>query len=156
MNNINSVDNTRSVVTDVNVPSSGNEQGPAKTEQSGGKSLPSAVRAEAPERTAEVQNQREVRTQRVERAVEQLNDYVQSFQRDLKFSLDEDLGKTVVSVVDRNTQELIRQIPNETALQLARNLKAMQKVQQVEQVQVDAGRDAQSVEASLGLINTRI
>ncbi len=151
MNNINSVENTRAVVTDVNVPSSGNDQGPAKPEQQGGKSLPSDVRTERPAQQEAAQEQREVRTQRVERAVEQLNDYVQSFQRDLKFSLDEDLGRTVVSVVDRNTQEVIRQIPNETALQLARNLKAMQM-----DMQVSAGRESQSAEASLGLINTRI
>ena len=151
MNNINSVENTRAVVTDVNVPSSGNDQGPAKSEQQSGNNLPSQVRTERPAQQEAAQEQREVRTQRVERAVEQLNDYVQSFQRDLKFSLDEDLGRTVVSVVDRNTQEVIRQIPNETALQLARNLKAMQM-----DMQVNAGREGQSVEASLGLINTRI
>lgn len=151
MNNINSVENTRAVVTDVNVGSSAGDQGPAKVERRGGNNLPSEVRTERPQQQEVVQESREVRTQRVEQAVEKLNDYVQSFQRDLRFSLDEDLGRTVVSVVDRNTQEVIRQIPNETALQLARNLKAMQL-----DMQVNAGREGQSVEASLGLINTRI
>ncbi len=151
MNNINSAESARQVVTDVNAGRSGNEQGPAISERSSGKDLPSDVRTARPEQQEAAQEPREVRTQRVEQAVERLNDYVQSLQRDLRFSLDDDLGRTVVSVVDRSTDEVIRQIPNETALQLARNLKAMQA-----DMQVSAGREGQSVEASLGLINTRI
>src|SRR5690606_32426070 len=55
-------------------------------------------------------------------AVAQLNDYVQSIQRDLSFEIDEASGKTVITVLDRKTQEVVRQIPDEVALRLARNL----------------------------------
>ncbi len=55
-------------------------------------------------------------------AVTRLNDYVQSIQRDLSFEFDESSGKTVITVLDRKTQEVIRQIPDEVALRLARNL----------------------------------
>ncbi len=58
----------------------------------------------------------------VKEAVTKLNDYVQSIQRDLQFSLDRDSGRTVVTVTDRNTKEVVRQIPDELALKLARNL----------------------------------
>src|SRR5690554_252687 len=43
-------------------------------------------------------------------AVSQMNDYLQASQRDLRFSIDEELGETIVKVLDRETQEVIRQI----------------------------------------------
>jgi flagellar protein FlaG len=55
-------------------------------------------------------------------AVTKLNEYVQSVQRDLQFNMDSTSGKTVIKVLDRNTQEVIRQIPDEVVLKLARNL----------------------------------
>lgn len=58
----------------------------------------------------------------VEVAVSQLNEFVQSVHRDLQFEVDNDLGETIVRVVDRETQEVIRQIPDEVALRLAEKL----------------------------------
>ena len=60
--------------------------------------------------------------QELKDAVTKLNDYVQTVQRDLSFELDESTGKTVITVIDRKTQEVVRQIPDEVALRLARNL----------------------------------
>lgn len=57
----------------------------------------------------------------VEAAVAQMNEYIQSTQRDLHFSYDKASGETVVKVLDRSTQEVIRQIPDETFLKLALN-----------------------------------
>jgi flagellar protein FlaG len=59
----------------------------------------------------------------LEAAVAQINDYVQLVQRDLHFSVDEDLDKTVIKVVDSHSGELIRQIPEDVFLDLARKLK---------------------------------
>lgn len=64
----------------------------------------------------------EVQQAKIDEAVSRLNDYVQSTQRDLYFNYDENVDKTIVTVVDRNTEEVIRQIPNEVALQLAQQL----------------------------------
>ena len=55
-------------------------------------------------------------------AVSQLNDFVQNVQRDLQFEVDNDMGRTIVKVVDQQTQEVIRQMPDEVALRLAENL----------------------------------
>ena len=55
-------------------------------------------------------------------AVAKLNDYIQGVQRDLEFSLDESSGLSVITVVDRNTSEVIRQLPAEVTLDLARKL----------------------------------
>jgi flagellar protein FlaG len=58
----------------------------------------------------------------VESAVTKLNDYVQSVKRDLQFNLDDDSGKTVITVIDSKTSDVIRQIPNDVALKLAQDL----------------------------------
>lgn len=55
-------------------------------------------------------------------AVAKLNDYIQTVQRDLMFSLDEASGESVISVVDRHSLKVIRQIPNEVILTLAQKL----------------------------------
>ena len=58
----------------------------------------------------------------LETAVTKLNDYVQTVNRTLAFSIDEDSGHTVVKVFNRDTEELIRQIPAEHTLKLAASL----------------------------------
>jgi flagellar protein FlaG len=60
--------------------------------------------------------------EQVEKAVAQLNDYVQNTQRKLEFQMDEESGKTVIRVYDKVSEELIRQMPNEEALELAQRL----------------------------------
>ena len=40
----------------------------------------------------------------------------------LQFSIDKDSGKTIVKVLDGQTQEVIRQIPSEELVSLARNM----------------------------------
>jgi flagellar protein FlaG len=62
------------------------------------------------------------RGKRLAEAVTSLNDYVQSVRRDLQFSIDEQTGVTVIKVVDSETQEVIRQIPPDEILNLARRL----------------------------------
>ncbi len=58
----------------------------------------------------------------VESAVSQISEFVQNLQRDLQFSVDEDSGRIVIKVIDSQTDEVIRQIPPEDALRLARDL----------------------------------
>ncbi len=60
--------------------------------------------------------------EQLDEAVSQLNDFVQNVQRDLQFEVDNELGQTIVKVVDQKTQEVIRQIPDEVALRLAEKL----------------------------------
>ena len=75
----------------------------------GGKLPPEAEKAAA--KPSEVAN-----------AVKQLNEYVQSVQRDVNFSIDKESGLTVVKVLDSKTHEVIRQFPAEEVLAVARNL----------------------------------
>jgi len=55
-------------------------------------------------------------------AVAQVNEHVQSLQRDLVFSVDEESGRDVVTIVDTESEEVIKQIPSEEMLELARQL----------------------------------
>ncbi|HFD80020.1 MAG TPA: flagellar protein FlaG [Gammaproteobacteria bacterium] len=58
----------------------------------------------------------------VESAVSRISDFVQNFQRDLQFSVDRLSGRTVIKVVDSETNQVIRQIPSEESLRIARHL----------------------------------
>ncbi len=55
--------------------------------------------------------------------VESLNDYMQSVRRDLRFSVDDFSGRTVITVLDSESQEVIRQIPPESVQALAEYLR---------------------------------
>ncbi|MBV1883748.1 MAG: flagellar protein FlaG [Pseudomonadales bacterium] len=58
----------------------------------------------------------------LEEAVVKLESFTQSIERDLSFSVDQSSGKTVVSVIDTETQEVIRKIPGDAALKLAEEI----------------------------------
>jgi flagellar protein FlaG len=58
----------------------------------------------------------------LEQVVRHLGQYVQSLKRDLQFSVDAASGRTVIRVVDAETGAVIRQIPSEEILALARHL----------------------------------
>lgn len=88
--------------------------------QKTGNDLPPAAEA-AKSRPQGFVDQQVVQEQ-VQAAVAQMNEYIQSTQRDLHFSYDPGSGETVVKVLDRETQEVIRQIPDEIFLRLAQRL----------------------------------
>jgi flagellar protein FlaG len=62
--------------------------------------------------------------QRLDSALQGLNETLVRQGRNLHFSVDRDTGITVVQIRDRKTNEMIRQIPSEEALRLARSLES--------------------------------
>lgn len=68
----------------------------------------------------------EIQKEDVKKAVDDVQNFVNTKNQDILFSIDEDLGKTVVKVVDRSTKELIRQFPSEEMLQIAKALDKLQ------------------------------
>lgn len=58
----------------------------------------------------------------LEKAVGNIQEFVQSVRRDINFSLDDGNGRVVVKVTDASSGDVIRQIPSEEALKLAENL----------------------------------
>ena len=55
-------------------------------------------------------------------AAKQIESYLKSSGRELQFSVDDETGRTVITVRDSQTGEIVRQIPNPEAMRLARSL----------------------------------
>ena len=70
--------------------------------------------------------QAELKQAELKQAVQAINSYVQSLRRDLQFTVDEVTDRTIIRVIDSETQEVIRQIPSEEVLALARSLERSQ------------------------------
>ena len=60
--------------------------------------------------------------------VEQLNMHMQSRNRNLAFALDRRLNTAIVAVTDKNTGELVRQIPAESVLRVAHSIENLKGV----------------------------
>ncbi|NQZ51874.1 MAG: flagellar protein FlaG [Moritella sp.] len=101
--------------------------------QSATSSSPSIERQEKTERIAknvqadaQVEDTKEVDKVELQDAVQKLNDFTSNnTQRDLTFAIDEDTKEMVVTVRDSRTQEVIRQMPTEEALAVAKQIESM-------------------------------
>ena len=60
--------------------------------------------------------------QEISNAVKDINSFFQMAQRSLDFSIDEATGHLVMQIKDTKTNEVIRQVPGEDALLLAKRL----------------------------------
>tara|TARA_R110001583_G_scaffold195420_1_gene373002 strand:- start:9042 stop:9242 length:201 start_codon:yes stop_codon:yes gene_type:complete len=58
--------------------------------------------------------------------MEEVRNAITPVAQDLLFSIDEDTGKTIVKVVDASTDEVIRQIPSEEIITIAKALDNLQ------------------------------
>lgn len=72
---------------------------------------------------AQQQGSVEERERELQRATEDVNRYLSESHRALNFSIDRESGETVVKVMDTEKNEVIRQIPSEEVLALARRLR---------------------------------
>ena len=64
----------------------------------------------------------EATTQSAALAVERLNELLTTAERRVRFRIDEESGKTLIFVVDAATGEIVRQIPADQLLTLARRV----------------------------------
>lgn len=60
------------------------------------------------------------------RSLEAINRFLQPIASDITFSQDDQTGKTIVKIVDTKTQTLLRQIPSQEALEMAKQLDKLQ------------------------------
>ena len=60
----------------------------------------------------------------LEQDVELVNQLMQSVRRELNFSIDDTTGRTVITVIDAETDEVIRQIPPERVVGIIAELEA--------------------------------
>ncbi|PSJ46275.1 flagellar biosynthesis protein FlaG [Zobellella endophytica] len=64
----------------------------------------------------------ELSHEQLEEMAGQMESFIGSFNRGLKFRVDEDSGRQVVTVVDNNSGDVIRQIPSEELLEVVTRL----------------------------------
>jgi flagellar protein FlaG len=62
----------------------------------------------------------------VRRVVEDINRQLEAAAQNLRFSVDDTTGKTVVRVVDSTTGDVIRQVPSEELLAISRSIDRLQ------------------------------
>ena len=62
----------------------------------------------------------------LDQAVKAVNEFVKPFNNALNFSVDQESKTTVVKVIDQSTKEVIRQIPSEEMLAIAKALDTVQ------------------------------
>jgi len=76
----------------------------------------------ATERVDERAAEEAVDRQSLDDVVSDLNTVVRELQRELRFTVDKDSGSTVIKVIDRETDEVVRQIPSEELVRLRERL----------------------------------
>ncbi len=64
--------------------------------------------------------------QQVEAAVKAVKEFIQPMASNLAFEMDDDSGRTVIKITEASSGELIRQIPSEEMLEIAKALDRLQ------------------------------
>lgn len=64
--------------------------------------------------------------QQLRAAVKEIQEKVGNSTTQLQFTVDEDTGRTIVSVIDAETRQVVRQIPAEEVMRMARAIDRLQ------------------------------
>lgn len=94
------------------------EGGSAPAQAAGGTPPPAQSQTQAPP----TQKSEAPTAADLQRTVQDAKGVADAAGANLQFSIDKDSGKTIVKVVDVQTSEVIRQIPSEELVSLARNM----------------------------------
>lgn len=86
----------------------------------------SAGRAQAAQPTAEAQKASNGNVHELNSAVNTTNKFMMALSQNLQFSIDKDTSRVVVKLMDVSTKEVIRQIPSEEMLTIAKALDKLQ------------------------------
>ena len=87
-----------------------------------------AARGAAATETATPQPQQATSAQKAENeqtlsaAISSVEEYIKPFNNRLEFNVDKDVGRVVIKVVDKETEEVILQVPSEEMLAIAKAL----------------------------------
>lgn len=75
---------------------------------------------------AEATTSTEPSVEQAQQAVEKINLVVQVFNKNVEFSVDKETGIDVVKVVEKDSKEVIRQLPLDAVISFARTLETLQ------------------------------
>lgn len=81
-------------------------------------STASQIQQPSPNAVQDVSPNREL----LDSAVKATNEFISRVNNSLQFSIDDETGTSIIKVVDKNTKEVIRQIPSEEMLAIAKAL----------------------------------
>ncbi|MDR0233452.1 MAG: flagellar protein FlaG [Zoogloeaceae bacterium] len=62
----------------------------------------------------------------LQKGVDNLNAFITPYNTSLNFSVDKESGRLVVKVIDKETEEVVKQFPSEEALRISRSLEQLQ------------------------------
>ena len=111
--------NGMSTASDALLRAPSNERAhPLPSAEAASPTAPVTLTEQAPSAAGKVQPGRK----ELDKAVEAVNEFVGAVNTDLRFSVDDDTGRTVVKVMDVNTKEVIKQYPSEEMLAIAKAL----------------------------------
>jgi len=79
-------------------------------------------RAKVPPGAADETKPAEKEQEPLKNVVSELNNLVRELHRELQFSVDDKSGETVIKVIDRETEEVVRQIPSEEVVRMRQRL----------------------------------
>ncbi|CUU05096.1 flagellar protein FlaG [Candidatus Thermokryptus mobilis] len=68
------------------------------------------------------QSERGLSTDEIEQIVSELNNFIQIFNTKIAFEIDKETRKTVLKIIDAQSNEIIRQIPPEELLEISRRI----------------------------------
>ena len=104
-----------------NVPVQSGQQGAPVVEL---KQVKQSAPVELPKQSVKAVEKPDAAT--AKQAAETINKFMQQFNRNVQFSVDEDTGSNIVKVIDASSKEIIRQMPSEEMLAIARALDKLQ------------------------------
>lgn len=98
---------------------------------SGHNLIPQPVKTAAPVQTSNPVTQTDhvppsATADQVKSAVKSINKTIQAIAPNIEFSIDHDTDKLVVKIVDQQTKQVLRQIPTEEVIEIAKSLDKLQ------------------------------
>jgi len=115
--------------TDMNVPilksittDYGNQQDNVNSQVENVKQAEAAAQVEEQRIAQQQESEKPIGNEELESVVTEMNSVAQNLQRDLLFSVDEKSGGTFVKVIDKETEEVVREIPSKEVREIKARL----------------------------------
>lgn len=86
---------------------------------------PREIMASVAQKQTESQTAQTVSDEQLKAAVKSVEDYIRPFNSNIEFSVNKDTDQIVTKVIDTATKEIIRQIPSEEMLAIAKALDSL-------------------------------
>ncbi|MGF1758336.1 flagellar protein FlaG [Photobacterium sagamiensis] len=101
------------------LPPASNPVNPANLDHSSDKGKTDARRVE---QSAALEKHGEIQREQLEKMVEKIEEFVGTLNKGLAFRIDEESGRNVVTIYEKRSGDVVRQIPDEDMLELSRQL----------------------------------